>query len=217
MKKGRREAVERGDPSSFPPPSRLSDNVKRVERLPKESEEKWRCEPGAEFMAAAAERVTRGDCNFSPSTFPYSFPRFDPLPPFPAMKIYISTLRKLVVRKRRGIGDERRGGGRVINESIERKRKRGRGWTLLEIEGRKGRRERERVVLPWGRGVGAWGRLVGPGVGARIRCTGAGRRRCPPSMDHQDPYPRRFHLKQERSDLNIDHHLYNSYSTNSDT
>lgn len=46
---------------------------------------------------------------------------------------------------------------------------------------------------PWGRGVGAWGRLVGPGVGARIRCTGAGRRRCPPSMDHQDPCPRRFH------------------------
>lgn len=63
---------------------------------------------------------------------------------------------------------------------------------------RNGRKERERVVLPWGRGVGAWGRLVGPGVGVRIRCTEAGRRRCPPSMDHQDPYPRRSHLKQER-------------------
>lgn len=138
------------------PPSRLSDNVKRVERLPKESEEKWRCEPGAEFMAAAAERVTRGDCNFSPSTFPYSFPRFDPLPPFPAMKIYISTLRKLVVRKWRGIGDERREGRRVINESIERKRKGG-GMDASRDrseEGKKGTRESRLTMGSWGRCMG---------------------------------------------------------------
>lgn len=146
MKKGRREAVERGDPSSFPPPPpRLSDNVKRVERLPKESEEKWRCEPGAEFMAAAAERVTRGDCNFSPSTFPYSFPRFDPLPPFPAMKIYISTLRKLVVRKRRGIGDERRGGGGALltNQSKGKEREGGDGRFSRSKGGREEGNERE--------------------------------------------------------------------------
>jgi len=61
--------------------------------------------------------------------------------------------------------------------------------------------EERRSHLPWGRGVGASSRSIAPGEMVRIRCTGVEHHRRCPSTDHRDPFPRYYHLQQEKDDF----------------